>query len=533
MKNLFQYVIAFMLLLTSFSGIAQIPVYNSYPSAAATVFLDFDGQYVDGTSWNMNGPITCGPSNLTTAQITEIFNRVSEDYRPFNINITTDSTVYWAAPIYQRMRVILTITSSWYGSAGGVSYIGSFTWGDNTPDFVFTALLNYNTKYIAEATSHEIGHTLGLRHQSSYNTSCTKTSEYNYGAGSGEIGWAPVMGCGYYKNFTLWHNGANPYGCTDYQDDLGIITGSANAFGYRTDDFSNNTDATATQETFVNNAFTVNGVIEKITDKDVFKVSIPSTGRFHLDATPFNTGTGDAGSNLDMQVELINSSSTVVGTYNPDSLLSASIDTTLNAGTYYLRVQGKGNIYAPDYASLGSYNLQGSFTPGTILPLHKLELHGINENNKHRLNWIIEADETVTQQILEASTDGRNFQQLVLVPATARSYNYIPAKDPLLYYRLNVTFDNGRQYYSNVVALRNNAEKVKPYLTGNLVQSNLLVNSPSAFRYTVYDYNGKMIAKGNVNQGMNSIATGFLSKSMYIIQFTNEQEQYTEKFMKQ
>jgi len=152
-------------LLFSVCSFSQTPIYNSYPSAAATVLLDFDGQYVDGTSWNWNGPLSLGPANLTNEQITEIFNRVSEDYRPFNINITTDSTKYWAAPPAQRTRVVLTITSDWYGAAGGVSYVNSFTWGDNTPCFVFTALLGYRTKYIAEAASHEIGHTLGLNHQ--------------------------------------------------------------------------------------------------------------------------------------------------------------------------------------------------------------------------------------------------------------------------------------------------------------------------------------------------------------------------------
>src|SRR6476469_3251460 len=104
-------------------GHAQTPIYNSYPSATATVLLDFDGQLVNGTSWNVNGPISCGPSTLSTAQITEIFDRVSEDYRPFNVNITTDSTRYWSAPANKRMRLILTVTSDWYGKAGGVSFI--------------------------------------------------------------------------------------------------------------------------------------------------------------------------------------------------------------------------------------------------------------------------------------------------------------------------------------------------------------------------------------------------------------------------
>ncbi len=64
----------------------------------------------------------------------EIFNRVSEDYRIFNINITTDSTVYAAAPSRQRIRVIIAPTYQWYGGGvGGISCVGSFTWGDDHP----------------------------------------------------------------------------------------------------------------------------------------------------------------------------------------------------------------------------------------------------------------------------------------------------------------------------------------------------------------------------------------------------------------
>ena len=86
------------------------------------------------------------------------------------------------------MRVILTVTHEWYGSAGGVAFVGSYSWGDDTPCFVFSGLLGYNVKNISEATAHEAGHTLGLYHQASYDANCVKTSDYHYGQGAGEIG---------------------------------------------------------------------------------------------------------------------------------------------------------------------------------------------------------------------------------------------------------------------------------------------------------------------------------------------------------
>jgi hypothetical protein len=533
MKNFIQ---SLLVMLTTFSFVqsnAQVPVLSSNPSASAVIFLDFDGHTVAGTSWNYAGPIYCGASGMNNTQITEAFNRVAEDYRPFDINVTTDSTRYFAAPANRRMRIILTVSYEWYGSAGGVAFVNSFTWGDNTPCFVFTSLLGYGPKNISEAASHEAGHTLGLYHQSRYDANCVKLSDYHSGGGTGEIGWAPIMGVGYYQNMTLWNNGPNPYGCTNYQSDLSIITKPANGFTFRTDD---NSDAfnTATNAPFVNNQFTLSGVVEQNTDQDLFKFTQPAVGRFQLSAIPYNVGTGNAGSNLDLQVTLYNSSQTQLNSYNPGTLLSSVIDTTLNPGTYYLRIEGRGNIYAPNYASLGSYSLQGSFSAGGTLPLRRLELTGELVNDQHKLNWLIDADEQVVNQVLEVATDGRNFSPVTNPGNADRAFMYRPYVNTAAQYRVAVTFDNGKLHYSNIVTLRGTGSIVKPKLVTNLISnSNVIVSSPGTFGYTIVDMNGKTAAKGQLTSGLNNIASSSLMSGMYIIRFTNGNEQWTDKLIKQ
>lgn len=529
MKNVYFTLCTCLLLCFSFRVLAQVPKLNSYPAASAVIFLDFDGHLVEGTSWNSDGPIACNSANLNTEQLTEVFSRVAEDYRPFNINVTTDSTKYWSAPARKRMRIVLTTSSSWYGSAGGVAFSNSFTWGDNTPCFVFTALLNYNVKYISEAASHEMGHTLGLNHQSSYDQICNKTSEYNVGSGSGEIGWAPIMGVGYYRNLSLWHYGSNPWGCSYMQDDLGIIAGTANGFGYRTDDHGS-TVATATPASFINNQFSFGGVIEKPNDADVFSFALNAKNRVQLNALPFSASAGYNGANVDLQIELTNGTQTVI--YNPESILRVSIDTTLPAGTYFVRVLSKGNTYAPDFASLGSYTLSAAMTSVT-LPVHKLDLRASAEHNRHKLDWEVVADESVAEQTVELSTDGSHFQPLATTAANSRSYTYVPAKAGLLYYRLRVIFDDGRAAYTNTTALRSGAANSKPFLVGNKVSSALSVNSPSSFVYTIFDLSGRQVAKGQLTQGLNRVETGAITHGLYLILYTNNREQYTEKFMKQ
>ena len=66
-----------------------------------------------------------------------------------------------------------------------------------------------------------------------------------------------------------------------------------------------------------------------------------------------------------------------------------------------------------------------------------------------------------------------------------------------------------------------------------MVSSTLTVNSPAGFAYAITDLSGRTIAKGQLSTGLNGISTGFLTSGLYLVRFVNNQQQYTEKFMKQ
>lgn len=515
----------------SLAATAQTPpAWNSYPQAAAVIFLDFDGHTVNGTQWNTTGPIVCGPANITADQETEIFNRIAEDYRPFQINITTDSTRYWSAPAKQRMRVIFTVTNGWYGtSVGGVSYIGSFSWGDNTPAFVFTTLLNYNTKWLAEAGAHEAGHTFGLRHQASYSTACAKITDYNQGTGSGEIGWAPIMGVGYYRNMTTWNLGPNNLGCSTSQSDVDIITKAANGVSFRTDDVPDD-PALVRTTTFTGDTFDIQGVIERSTDRDLFRFSLPQTGHFRLDAIPFNLGSGNSGSDLDILVQLLDASGNSIASYNPAPLLNSVIDTLLPEGTYFLSIDGKGNQFAPEYGSLGSYALRATTTPLTVLPLRSLRLQGRAAGGRHLLSWAIDADEAVVHQQLEVSDDGRNFQPLIEPAPSERGYAYTASTR--LQYRLRADFDNGRSYYSNTILVAPAATDGHPRLLQNVVRGGgITVQTTAETQYQVGNNLGQLIDRGTLPSGGSRVHLPALPSGTYWIRFYAGGEVYLDKFV--
>lgn len=514
--------------LFSLSAAAQIPVLSSYPSAKAVIFLDFDGQTVQGTGWNWSGPILAQPAGLSSAAVTEIFNRVAEDYRIFNINVTTDSTLYASAPANRRTRVILTPTSQWYGAAGGVSYMGSFTWGDDTPCWVFSALLNNNIKYIAEAASHEAGHTLGLQHQSSYDANCMKTAEYAGGQGSGEISWAPIMGVGYYKNLTTWHIGPNTIGCSSIQNDIDILAGPDNGIGLRPDDHGNKHQQATN---VIQNAagFIASGLINTATDKDVFRFQLNNTTHVQLSAIPQNVGGANSGANIDIRVSLLNQNGDTLNRYNPSDLVSAIVDTTLSNATYYLVVEGVGNLNLADAESLGFYSLNAAFA--AALPLDDLKLGGSSANGIHKLFWNWKDLRPATARI-EFSANGRDFSRLTDINEKVFSYQYQPSGSGSIQYRIRMTNEEGKVFYSNIVSLATSGTP-SIRVSHTVVQQEMEVWASAPGEYRVVDLSGRTLLQGKLQSGMNRVQTIQLPKGLLYLQSQCENEKLVFKLIKQ
>jgi hypothetical protein len=403
-------------------GVAPYPLGDTFllhsrPSSTHVIYLDFDGAMVSGTAWNANGlpngsyvgyelDGTAAFSDTEKEEIQKVWQRVVEDYAPFDVDVTTEDP--GAAAIDRTSasdqnfgtRALISDDSAasaalCSNSCGGIAYIGVFDLPGTgvfghayyQPAWVFGHQLASNdTKDIAEAVSHEVGHNFGLSHDS--------TSVLTYYGGHNM--WAPIMGVGYQRPVVQWSRGEyadaqNP------EDDLGIIAGGgapviADDAGGTLLTASTNTSGTK--------------LITAPDDQDVYVLGSCS-GPMTIAAAPPAPATPSP--NLDVQLDLLDSAGSVVASANPPSAyvsrdvasgLSATLSTTVAAGSYYLRVDGVGTgdptTGYSDYDSLGAYSLAitASCSPGAGPPGAPRSLSAVGNGPGHsaQVSWNTPAD---------------------------------------------------------------------------------------------------------------------------------------------
>ena len=485
-------------------------------SDPAVILLDFDGHEVKATPWNWNGTFYAEATHLNDRQIHEIIERVETDYDIFNVRITLEEKEYKKADPLKRIRVIITPTSAWYGIAGGVALIGSFTWGDDTPCFVFSDQINFKVKFIAEAISHEVGHTLGLQHQSEYDPYCNKIQEYNQGTGD-STGWAPIMGTGYFKTLTTWAVGQSTEDCSVIQDDLHLIS---QVLEYKPEAAEN--DSTFIPELPVRgNQVRTAGFIKNAKEQDRYSLSIKRSTRITLLATPGNNERGCIEPNLNLQLTLFDQHSNILLIRDLPNDLKVLIDTTLAAGDYFVSVEGAPTDYLPDYGSIGAYMLSGFIS--ITLPVFKLDLKGHTNGHAHTLNWSYVADEEITAVNIFQSDDGLNFQVIKTPDPTTRTATVVPGNGSRTYYKVEIKTASGGTYVSNVLSLNNNPvnrKKNYAYISGKEII--LYSNETGAAR--IFNSSGNILTEFSVIKGFNRISIQPNWKGILILQLVSRKQ---------
>lgn len=390
------------------TSVVGVPALNSRPGAAYTVYVDFAGFNFTG-QWATSGK-TPGvtpaydddgnPAQFNAheiANLQRIWSRISENYSAFDINITTvDPAVaagkasddftrqnfYDATP--RLMHLVIGGTGDWQPDSGGVSFTDVMPRaeaGSNGyhTDWLFSGDAPDDFGFVCDGATHEIGHTLGLRHQGDWSGN-TLVHELNYGNAS----YAPIMGVAYSSARSLWSVGDANFntGSATLQNDLGIIASDSGMNGF-IEDHVGHTLSTATPLPV--NGSAVNWMTARGTIGPLSRYNPQPVGaeNYTADFWSFKTGGGlvtlnvksgrstmtggtpDDGAALNVVLNIYNGSGSLIATVDTASL-DETFSKQLAAGTYFARVTPKANLTDSSYNGRSFFDMGDYFITGSV-----------------------------------------------------------------------------------------------------------------------------------------------------------------------
>ena len=387
------------------------PALSSRPGATYTLYLDFSGFDYSAVAnsrgtgtWGQTGkspsvvPAYTTDSDATSFSASEnqaikdTWARYVNAYTGFNVNITTVDPAASGLTDAQRqasydrspyvMHTIIGGTYNWFGSSGGVSYVGTTqtanTFSGGHANWVFPVNgSGTSAKGMAAAGIHEDGHGLNLPHQHDEATG----SEYsdNNGA-SGNGSYAPIMGTTYTSQRGTWRIGSTGAGNVN---DVSVLEANG-GMGDLLDDGIGHSLDTATALALgdagsinVGNSLTKGFIMPlKSTGysadsytKDYF--SFNSAGGLvtlvaHDGNDKLTAGVADPGATMRSVVKIFSTNGTLIGMGAEDSTtLLHTFSATLPVGSYYAEISSYGAYTSSYEANAKYFNMGGYFLTGS------------------------------------------------------------------------------------------------------------------------------------------------------------------------
>ncbi len=336
---------------------------HSKADAPLKIVLNFEGANITGSRWNTTKlrRITAGAFNTDRRRgfsaaertaIQYIWQRVAEDFAPFDVDVTTENV---AASALAGKGVVVMVTPSIKSlcNCALLAHVDSFGSGYEAPLFVFANNLNgASEKSVAEAISHAVGRSLGL----GADPAITGQSRFE-GHGSGAGGWAPIMGNASFKELTQFTNGFYQGGdrlWSSFEDEFKLMD---RYLARRADEAGENLTEAAKLEPAIAEGrarAAIQGVLQREGDVDVFTLDA-AAGNLSATLAPHARG-----ANTRLKLTLLNTGGVIQPTRQADTA-PGSFSWTVPGGTYFLKVEADTASFA--YGNLGNYRLSAEYTP--------------------------------------------------------------------------------------------------------------------------------------------------------------------------
>jgi len=360
-----------------------LPILHSNPDAPVSIFIDFQFESVDGKARTFSLDKDLMTFNKQEQEhIRLAWAKTASSFAPFDVDVTTiephpNHPYIWQAVLNQPGSGGSSGTTGYVPLSGqktaknGSQRTDGYRWcGRCAQGSVLTAVI-----------THESGHAHGVSGHETYDENGNRLGIQTAGIERGPF-TRSVGPIGRWYNWqSEWgHPDRNPAGIYWVVDDIKVITSQIikgartytnpnySGDGFRPDEHGNDiAGATKMTGKQTSKSWISSGIIERITDKDVFSFRWPGGTAWIGVRTAVPTPL------LDARFLLYDSKGAVVGIADPEESMQAALHVeNLAAGTYYIEVSSDG-----DYSELGGYEVTVStLMPDSLNLLSYLELNG-------------------------------------------------------------------------------------------------------------------------------------------------------------
>jgi trimeric autotransporter adhesin len=218
-----------------------------------------------------------------------------------------------------------------------------------------------------------------------------------------------------------------------------------------------------------------------------------------------------------------------------------------NISTFYYRVGGQ-NLTTAAVRRLRSVYFKKFWFNNALLSANGLVgFSGALKGTEINLNWTLAANAGIKSVDVERSSNGKNFSSIAVltvmnsdVPENQHYTDYNSSSTN--YYRLKLTYADGRVQYSNVIVFNNKLAtghgfKVYPNIIQSDANISLTADKKQQAILKLYDFSGRMIKQQSlqVEQGNNSLHLDDLSslvRGNYIMVLNMGSERYSQQIVK-